>query len=154
MILDYILPNRVYERLTENIAELSKYSKYRSLIFDLETSGKLDAMGMSLDRDGNSYIGINLNPELLTYSDTSQTSVELKLIGEKMGKYNDFFTKEGLLDSIKVDYDRVKNDDYYGYILKITYNFKKYRRKDLIYDTSYFTLLGVSIVSLAIYLLL
>lgn len=142
MILDYLLPNRVYSRLVENQIELKNHKKFRSIVLGLQESGKLEAMGLSLDRNANLYLGINLNPELLMYSDTSQTSVELKMITEKMNKYNDFFTKEGILDHIKVEYDRVKTDDYYGYVFKISYSFKKYRLYDMIYDLAYFFIVG------------
>jgi hypothetical protein len=47
-------------------------------------------------------------------------------------------TKEGILDSVKVEYDRVKNEEYYGYILQIKYDFKQYRKNRFIYDVSYF----------------
>ena len=87
------------------------------------------------------YVGINLNPELLVYSDTSQEPAELRLISERLGKYTDFLTKEGIIDYIKVDYDRVKTIDYYGYILKISYDFKKYSRSRFISSIFYFIFL-------------
>ena len=99
------------------------------------------------------YIGIDLNPELLLYSDTSQESVELRLISEKMKKYNDFLTKEGILDSIKVEYERVQNDSFYGYILQIGYSFKNYKRSDLVYDISYYSIIVGLLTTLAISIL-
>ena len=54
-----------------------------------------------------------------------------------MKKYNDFLTREGLLDSVNVDYERVKTDSYYGYVLQIKYDFKKYRRRKFVYDILY-----------------
>ena len=104
----------------------------------------MDAIGLSHDADGNLYLGIDLNPELLLYSDTSQETVELRLIGEKMKKYTDFLTKEGILDAVNVDYDRVKSDAYYGYVLQIKYNFTKYQRKKFIYDVAYLASLTVA----------
>lgn len=119
-------PAIAYKDLQECLAELKNYKKYKQIILDLSNEGRLEEIGFSLDDNANLYLGINLNPELLMYSETSQESVELKLISEKMGKYNDFLTKEGILDSVKMDYDRIKNDEFYGYILKISFNFKKY----------------------------
>lgn len=148
MILDYISPAKVYRRLTENFIELSRYMKFKNIITELNVAGKLDEIGIKTDSSSNMYIGINLNPELLLYSEMSQESVELKLISEKMNKYNDFLTKEGILDVIKVDYERVQDDNYYGYVLQLSFNFKKYRRSDFIYDISYYSILLIGTASL------
>jgi hypothetical protein len=147
MILNYLSPDRVYKRLSSNLTELSNYRRFKKIILELKDAGKLDALGISVDINSNMYIGIDLNPELLMYSETSQESVELKLISEKMNKYNDFLTKEGILDAIKVDYERIQNPDYYGYVLQISFNFIKYRRSDLIYDISYFTIITSGLIA-------
>lgn len=153
MILDYLSPIRVYRRLTIHIKELSHYRTFKKIIFDLNASGKLDEIGIKADPNLNMYIGINLNPELLLYSDASQESVELKLISEKMNKYNDFLTNEGILDSIKVDYERIQTEEHYGYVLQIGFNFNQYKKSDFIYGISYFlvTILGI-LTSLALLL--
>lgn len=141
MNLNYFSPVFAYKLMRANLEELSKYKRYKKIIFDLNATGKLDQIGFKADSAANLYLGIDLNPELLLYSETSQESVELKLIAEKMNRYNDFLTKEGILDSITVDYERVKNDDFYGYVLQIGFNFSKYKKNDLIYSMSYFTFL-------------
>jgi hypothetical protein len=138
MILEYLYPARVYKKFSTCIKELANYNKFKKIVLELNDTGKLEEIGLKIDSNSNMYIGIDLNPELLLYSETSQESVELRLISEKMNKYNDFLTKEGILDSIKVDYERVQNDEFYGYILQISFSFKKYKRSDLIYSISYF----------------
>ncbi len=149
MILDYLAPNRVYKKLVSNLNELARYGRFKKIVIELNKSGKLDELGIKSDISANMYIGIDLNPELLLYSETSQESVELRLISEKMNKYNDFLTKEGILDVIKVDYDRVRDETYYGYILQLSFNFETYKKSDLIYSISYFSFLALStIVSL------
>lgn len=139
MNLNYLSPIFAYKTMKANLGELAKHRTYKKIIFDLNAMGKLEQIGFKVDPDANLYLGIDLNPELLLYSETSQESVELKLISEKMNRYNDFLTKEGILDSIKVDYERVKNDDFYGYVLQIGFNFSNYKKKDLIYSISYLT---------------
>ena len=153
MILDKLNPVKIYKSLSDNIEDILNYFKYKKIIFELNKEGKLEKVGLNLDSSANLYIGIDLNPELLLYSETSQESVELKLISEKLKKYTDFLTKEGILDSIKMDYDRVKNDEYYGYILQISYDFKKFKKYSLIYDISYFTIIFTLILSGAIHFL-
>lgn len=153
MILDYVNPVKVYQTLNACVEDLFNFSKYKEIILQLQKEGKLEAIGFSLDKVGNLYLGINLNPEMLFYSETSQTTVELKMISEKMLKYNDFLTKEGIIDYIKVDYDRVKTDEHYGYILQISYNFRKYNRKSFIYAIGYFLTIFSSLIAIVISLI-
>jgi uncharacterized membrane protein YkgB len=58
-------------------------------------------------------------------------------VGDKLKKYTDFLQKEGILDSIFVDYERVKTEDYYGYIIQIKFEDRKYNQRDYIYSVSY-----------------
>jgi hypothetical protein len=147
MKLNYLLPNVAYRLLSTCLEELFQKRKYKKIIFELNELGRLSEIGFKMDSDANLYLGIDLNPELLLYSDTSQESVELKLVSEKMNKYNDFLTKEGLLDSIKVDYERVKTQEFYGYILQIGFAFKKYKKVDLIFAISYFSTILLSLIA-------
>jgi hypothetical protein len=153
MILDYLSPIRIYRRLSIHAKELVNYRTFKRIIFDLNKSGKLDEIGLKVDPNLNMYIGIDLNPELLLYSDTSQESVELRLISEKMNKYNDFLTKEGILDSIKVDYERIQTEEHYGYVLQISFNFKQYKKSDFIYGISYFSAIALGILASLFFLL-
>lgn len=153
MIINYLDPVKVYRSLSAGLQDLINYSKYKKIIAELSASGKLDEIGLNVDRRGNLYLGINLNPELLLYSETSQESVELKLIAEKLKKYTDFLTKEGILDSVKVEYDRIKNEEYYGYILQIKYDFTKYRKPKFTYDVAYLVTI-VSLLSIGLIILL
>jgi hypothetical protein len=148
MILNKINPVWVIKSLRKNLAEYQKYKRYKQIIYDLNEAGKISEIGFRVDEEANLYLGINLNPELLLYSETSQESVELKMISEKMLKYTDFLTKEGILDVITVDYDRVKNDSFYGYILQIKFDFKNFSRKEVIWAASYLSTLLLGLLSL------
>lgn len=153
MILDYLSPVRVYKSLAGNIDDLLKYRKYITIIKELNADGKLEQLNLRLDENGNMYLGIDLNPELLLYSETSQETVELKLISEKMLKHNDFLMREGILDFIKVDYDRVQTDTFYGYVIQLSFRFTKYSLKKMIYDLVYsLTLIGIPVSILLAYL--
>lgn len=142
-MLDYLSPVKTYKRLATCLNELRRYKSFKKIVLELNESGKLREIGLKVDSDSNMYIGIDLNPELLLYSETSQESVELRLISEKMNKYNDFLTKEGILDSIKVDYERIQTDEYYGYILQISFNFNRYKKSDLVYSICYFSTIAI-----------
>jgi hypothetical protein len=150
MILNYLNPVKQYNHLLNSIDDLSKFKKYKKIVLDLTRDGSLERIGLSSDVEGNMYIGIDLNPELLLYSETSKETVELKMISEKMLKYTDYLTKQGIIDFIKVDYDRVKNDTFYGYVIQISFNFTKYTKFNLFYPIGYFlTIISSIVVSLA-----
>lgn len=146
MKLNYFLPKVAGKLLSDCLEELAQFRRYKKIILELNESGRLTEIGFKADSNANLYLGVDLNPELLLYSETSQESVELRMISEKMNRYNDFLTKEGILDSIKVDYERVKTDDFYGYVLQISFAFKKYKRSDLIFSISYFSALLLTLV--------
>jgi hypothetical protein len=147
--MNKLSPKKNWITIKECMLDLSRNKTYNKILMELFEAGKISEVGLRMDESLNLYVGINLNPEMLIYGDTSQESAELKFVSEKIGKYTDFLTREGILDYIKVDYDRVKTDDYYGYVLKISYDFKKYSRKKLTGAIIYFaSLLSVSIVSI------
>lgn len=151
-ILDYIYPNRVWKSLKSDISELQYYKKYKNILKDLEESNRLKEMGMT-HVSGKIYLGIDLNPELLLYSEESQNQVEINFVSEKMRRFTDFFQKEGILDVIKADYDRVQNSDYYGYVVQIEFDFKKYKKSKFRYAIGYFSTLVILLVS-SLYLVL
>ena len=154
MILQKINPLWVVKSLQKNLNEFRKHETYKKIIYDLNAAGKLEEIGFRSDSDANLYLGINLNPELLLYSDTSQESVELKMISEKMLKYNDFLTKEGILDVITVDYDRIKSEEFYGYILQIRFNDREFSKKEVIWGISYLSVLFLGTVGAALAIIL
>lgn len=153
MILKKLNPVEVFRNLQDNLEDLSLFKRYKEIVLELQKEGKLEEIGFSVDPNSNLYVGINLNPELLLYSETSTEAVELKMVAEKTKRYTDFLTKEGILDSIRVEYDRVKTETYYGYVLQVSYNFKKYKRKDLIYDICYFAVAGLLVASAVLLIL-
>lgn len=144
----YLYPKSIIRSLTTAINELNYYKKYKSIIIELEQEEKLKKIGFKRVGD-KLYYGVNLNPELLMYTEDSQESVELKFVSEASKKYTDFLQKEGILDSIMAKYERVYNEDFYGYIVEINYAFRTYNKNKLIYDVLYCILLPlISIASI------
>lgn len=139
-ILNYINPKLVIKSLVASIKDLAYFKKYKSILNELERDNKLKKIGFT-KVDDKLFIGVNLNPELLMYTDDSQESVELKFVSDAMRKYTDFLQNEGILDSISADYERVYNDTFYGYIVQIRYKFKNYDKSKMIYDISYLSIL-------------
>ena len=135
-IKDYIYPSRVLNRYRE-YSKIRKYRKiYIKIVDNIESTGNLQEMGITRQ---NKFLllGINLNEQILTYDELTIEPAELRYVGDKLKKYTDFLQKEGILDSIFVDYERVKTEDYYGYIIQIKFEDRKYNQRDYIYSVSY-----------------
>lgn len=142
----YLNPLKVFKKLKLQRADLQNHRRYKNIVQSLNDDGKLQKVGFRTDADYHLYLGIDLNPELLLYSELSQETAELKMIGEKLKRHTDFLLSEGILDSIQVDYDRVKDENFYGYIVKISYKFTHYDKKSFIKNIAYFISIGVAII--------
>lgn len=141
----YINPGEIIRSLTYQIKDISYYLKYAKVLKSLEEEGKIEKIGLTL-KDKKMYVGINLNPELLIYSDDTQENIEIKYVSDRMRKYTDFCQKEGILDFIVAEYDRVQTKDYYGYVVEIRYKFKHFSLKSIAYDIAYLTTALISTV--------
>lgn len=137
----FILPHLVWKLLSKSIEERNYFRKYLNILSDLKEDGSLDKFGIRLENNGEMYIGINLNPELLIYEMEAQEPVEMRFLTDAMKKYTDFFTRMSIIDYVIADYERIKTEDYYGYVVKIYFNFKSYSRFNIIYPIAYFLVL-------------
>ena len=135
-IKEYINPAYIVKSLRNALTELTYYKNYKKIIQELDENGYLQKMKISREND-YLLIGVDLNPELLIYEENTIESAELRVISEKLKKYTVFLQKEGILDSVKADYERIKNDNYYGYLISISFKFKKYDSFKFKYDIAY-----------------
>jgi hypothetical protein len=150
-IKKFLYPSSVIKSIKGNVKDIFNNKKYQSIITELDESGKLSKIGFKKEKS-NLLFGVNLNPELLIYTEDSQESVELKFVSDASKKYTKFLENEGILDSITAEYERVKTEDFYGYIVKISYN-SKFNKKDFIYGISYCTVLISTLTSLIWYII-
>jgi len=138
---DYIYPKRVYKSLMLALKDRAYFSKYTNILNDLENEGKLERLGIK--KEGSTlFIGVNLNPELLMYTEDSKESVELRFVSDAMRKYTDFLQNEGILDVITADYERVSTDEFYGYVVLIQFDYKNYKPRKFKYDIGYMATLS------------
>lgn len=141
-LISIINPKNVISDIKKFTKILRNKKRYSRILNILDEEGKLKSIGLKKDGD-RLYVGINLNPELLIYNDETQESAELKFISDKLKIYTDFMQKEGVLDSVIADYDRIKNEDYYGYVVEIRFDARDYSNSKYIYSLSYFPTIAI-----------
>ena len=151
-LINQINPKNVVSDILRLYKILRNRKRYSKILDILNEEGKLKEIGLKKEGD-NLYVGINLNPELMIYNDDTQESAELKLISGKLKIYTDFLQKEGVLDSVVADYDRIKTDDYYGYVVQIKFDMKDYSNSRFIYSLSYFPTI-IAILSIIVGIIL
>lgn len=148
---NYLYPSLIIKRFKDYRKILNYRKNYVSVLNDMESNGRLNEIGL-LRKEDSLLVGINLNEQLLTYDELTIETAELRYVADKLKIYTDFLQKEGILDSIFADYERVKTSDYYGYIIQIRFDDKKYNRRDYIFTISYLILLsGIPILILALF---
>jgi hypothetical protein len=142
-----ILPHLVWKSLVNSIGELNYFRRYTKILNDLKADGSLEQYKINLEENGDMYIGINLNPELLVYEMDAQEPVEMRFLTDKMKVYTDFFSRMQILDYMIADYERVQTSDYYGYVVKLNFNFRSYSRPKLIYSIAYLASLTSAVIA-------
>lgn len=144
-IKEYINPSSVLTRFKTYRKIINYRKKYESILLELEGSKKLEEAGFTKS-ENRLLVGINLNEQLLTYDELTIEPAELKYVSDRLKKYTDFLQKEGILDVITADYERVKTEDYYGYIVEIKFEDSQLNKKDYLYCLSF--LIGVPLLIL------
>ncbi len=135
-IKEYINPSSILTRFKTYRKIINYRKKYESILLELEGSKRLEEAGFTKS-ENRLLVGINLNEQLLTYDELTIEPAELKYVSDRLKKYTDFLQKEGILDVITADYERVKTEDYYGYIVEIKFEDSQLNKKDYLYCLSF-----------------
>lgn len=119
-ILNLISPIAVYHKAVVCFKEVSNYRFYRKKIKELEKSGALEQKAMRADMLKRVYFVINLLPETLLAGQDSEL-LERSRVTEAIAERNQIFMKDNLLELVEADYERIKTEDYYAYLIWIRY---------------------------------
>lgn len=139
-ILAYLNPIYQIKTIILTIKEIYLFISYVKTINSMEKTFKSN--GIMKDSKYTLVKGINLKAETLMYGGAGEEleRFEISFIGKEMSKYNDIFLENRILELIKTKANRIKNEDFYGYLVSISFNYK------------YFTL--YSILSSILYVIL
>lgn len=162
-MLDYIKPNLIFTKLRDIYRETLDYLVFRKEIKRLEAEGKFREVNLRVTNWGAAYFGLNLPPELLLYQREGSVefqALELQRVKEALKMYNEFYTNNLLIDFVTTGYERVKTEDFYGYLIWIDFNYvylkydnlKQVGKQVLINVLGYTAALTASIITIAHYL--
>ena len=147
-LLNNLNPLVMFSTLISIIRELIDYRIYAKVIERMEKEGLLADNGFERGPLYSIIRGVNLRPETLLYGEEDQEKFELGFVAGEMKKYNELLAKEGILNLVTTKTKRVKNENYYGYVVSILYNFKKLKLRSILYCVIYITILTIILFKL------
>lgn len=119
-LFEALKPKTVYEALVRVYRNYVNWEFYKKTMDDLLKNGSLKQNGMRLDKRHRAYYVLNLEPETLMMG---QEVLDL----EKSRVYESLIKKKKLLEDaflgelIEAKTERIKNEDYYAYLIQIKY---------------------------------
>jgi hypothetical protein len=143
---DIINPKIFYGILTKVFRNFANWRFYKKQMQHLLADGSLKQNGMRLDRRNRAYYVLNLEPETLMMGE-EVLELEKSRVYESLGRKKPMFEKADLGELIEAKTERIKNDNYYAYLIQI-----KYLPSATFWNVIY-VILWVSVLSTIIYFL-
>jgi hypothetical protein len=146
-LLEALKPRTFYETLTKVLRNFANRKFYQKQLKILLVDGSLKTNGMRLDKRYRAYYVLNLEPETLMMGE-EVLDLEKSRVYESLSKKKPLFEKAGLGEIIEAQTERIKNADYYAYLIQI-----KYRPIATIWDVLYVMTWG-AVAGFALYFLI
>tara|TARA_R110000751_G_scaffold250586_1_gene350121 strand:- start:525 stop:1004 length:480 start_codon:yes stop_codon:yes gene_type:complete len=140
-ILAYLNPIYQIKTIILTIKEIYLFISYVKTINSMEKTFKSN--GIMKDSKYTLVKGINLKAETLMYGGVGEEleRFEISFIGKEMSKYNDIFLENRILELIKTKANRIKNEDFYGYLVSISFNYKYFTLYSILSSILYIVLM-------------
>ncbi len=111
-----------FKKLRLMLREVDNYYFFMRQAEIFSDSGELKHYKLKMNDKHGIYGAINLPPELLLYHKGEELEqLEKTYFGNEMSKLNDVFIKYDIIELYKIDFERIKDDDYYAYVFNIRY---------------------------------
>jgi hypothetical protein len=107
----------VIKKIAINLRNRSYYVKQMRMLND---NGTLKQMGMRLDLRSRAYYVLNLEPETLMMGQ-DVLDLERSRVMESINIRKVSFEKADLIELIEIETTRIKNEDYYAYLIQVKY---------------------------------
>ena len=119
-LLNLINPIEAIESVRTIVKDITNYWFYRKQIKAIDAAGIFRAKRMRTDRLCRVYYVVNLEPELqLATGDL--IDLEKSRVFESVSKIQGIFSDRNLIEIVDVSSKRIKDDDYYAYLVTIKY---------------------------------
>jgi hypothetical protein len=133
-------PINFFSVLKRYVREFRAYLFYVNTIKRLKKSGEFEKRNLRVDFLNRVYFIHNLNPEILMYGEAEEGGIERfekQFVAESLRAHNDLFIGNELIDIVKTSTTRIKNQDYYAYLVKIGFRFRTMTFWNTIYLIAY-----------------
>lgn len=117
---EIISPLTFYGTLKKVIRNFVNWRFYNKTMKRFLKDGSLKQNGMRLDRRNRAYYALNLEPETLMMGD-EVLELERSRVFESLGRKKPLFEKADLGELIEAKTERIKDDNYYAYLIQIKY---------------------------------
>lgn len=118
-LLNFFSPSEIYETFSTLIKDVSNYSYYRKQISAMTKKGIFSRNKMRTDVLKRVYYVVNLQPETLMSIDYAE--LERSRIFESVYQIQNELMNHNLMEIIEIKSERIKDTDYYAYLVWIKY---------------------------------
>jgi hypothetical protein len=123
--MKYFKLNNPIKKLRLMLREIDNYYFFMRQVEIMEDTGVLKHNKIKRNEDHAIYGAINMPPELLMYhNEVELDRLEKTFFGNEMTKISDVFLQYDIIELYKIEYERIKTDDYYAYVFNIKYKWQ------------------------------
>lgn len=137
----YFNPVFAVKTVNSLVKEYKDWKFYSKTVKQMEKDKFFENNNMQLGKNNQIYLGVNLPAEALMQQDEEKEKFELQLVAKEVSKYNEPFFSAGIFEYLETARERVKTEDYYGYIIMFAFRFQNFTFWNLLYAFSYFAVL-------------
>ena len=116
-------------KLRAMFKEIDNYYFFKRQVEIFADSGELKHYKMKMSDTHTVFGAINLPPELLLYNTGEDLDqLEKTFFGNEMAKLNDALVTYDIMELYRIEFERIKTDDYYAYVFNISYKWEHCNR--------------------------
>ena len=119
-LLEFLNPIIFWKVLRRVVINAQNRRYYVKQMKTLERNGTLKQIGMRLDMRSRAYYILNLEPETLMMG-SDVLDLERSRVLESINLRKATFEKLDLIELIEIETSRIKDEDYYAYLIQVKY---------------------------------
>ena len=129
----YIRPRNIFKKVRLMVREIDNYFFYIKQIEIMAATEDAKHYKLHVNKRHALYGAVNMQPEMLLYYKGEELDkLEKTLLGSELARMNSLFEKYGLMELYKVEFDRIKDDEYYAYVFQIAYKWNHCNRSSVV----------------------